>query len=51
MFSTVGTLYLIGAALLIIMIGGLILIVAKVLEMIAFFSLPEKLPTKPQNSK
>lgn len=50
MFSTVGTLYLIGAALLIVMIGALILIVAKVLEIIAFFSLPETLPTKSQTA-
>lgn len=45
-FATTALLYLIGAFTLIIFIGFLILIVAAVLEIVAFFSLPDKLPAK-----
>lgn len=45
-FGTTGLLFLIGAATVIIGIGFLILLVALVLMIIAFFSLPDKLPEK-----
>lgn len=45
LFRTTGTVYFIGAITLIIVIGGIILLVAKILEIISFFSLPDKLPT------
>ena len=45
-FSTTGLLFLIGAATLIIGVGFIILLVAMILEIIAFFSLPDKLPEK-----
>ena len=44
MFGTTGTVYFIGAILSIILIGLLILFIARILEIIAFFSLPDKLP-------
>lgn len=44
LFKTTGLVYLIGAATLIIVIGAFILIIAKILEIISFFSLPENLP-------
>lgn len=44
MFSTVGLLYLIGAAALIVFVGAFILIIALILQIIAFFSIPEELP-------
>ena len=44
LFHTTGLLYLIGAATLIIFIGAIIIFIAKILEIIAFFSLPEELP-------
>jgi len=43
-FNTTALLLLIGAATLIIVIGFLIILVGLVLEIIAFFSLPDKLP-------
>ena len=44
LFHTTGLLYLIGAATLIILIGVFIILIAKILEIIAYFSLPEELP-------
>ena len=44
LFKTTGLLYLIGAITLIVIIGALILLIAKIIEIIAFFSLPENLP-------
>jgi uncharacterized membrane protein len=44
-FKTTGTVYFIGAITLIIGIGIIILFVAKIIEIIAFFSIPEKIPT------
>jgi uncharacterized membrane protein len=41
MFSTTGLLYFLGAILLIILIGGIILLVAVILELIAWASLPD----------
>ena len=45
-FGTTGLLFLIGAFTLIILIGFLILIIAVILEIVAFFSLPDQLPAK-----
>ncbi len=52
MFKFTGTLYLIGAALLIIVIGGVVIFIAEILQVISFFSLPESPVTKkyPKNS-
>lgn len=44
MFSTIGLLYLVGAAALVVFVGALILIIALILQIIAFFSIPEELP-------
>ena len=44
MFGTTGTVYFIGRILTIILIGFLILFIAKILEIISYFSLPDKLP-------
>jgi uncharacterized membrane protein len=51
MFKTTGTVYFIGAITLIILIGVLILFVAKILEIVAYFSLPENLPVAPEIPK
>lgn len=47
LFRTTGTVYFIGAITLIIGIGILILLVARILEIISFFSLPDHLPKVP----
>ncbi|RLF44725.1 MAG: hypothetical protein DRN29_07935 [Thermoplasmata archaeon] len=44
LFRTTGLLYLIGAATLIILIGFLIIFIAGILEIVAYFSLPDNLP-------
>jgi len=44
LFETTGTLYLVGAVTAILIIGLLILFIARIIEIIAFFSLPDKLP-------
>jgi len=44
LFETTGTVYFIGAITSIIVIGLLILFVAKILEIIAYFSLPDEPP-------
>jgi uncharacterized membrane protein len=46
LFKTTGTVYFIGAITTIILVGFLILLIARIIEIIAFFSLPDKLPTK-----
>ena len=46
LFKTTGTVYLIGAFTTIILIGFLILLIARIIEIIAYFSLPDKLPTE-----
>ena len=43
-FRTTATIYLIGAVSAIILIGFLIIIVAKIIEIVAFFMIPDKLP-------
>jgi uncharacterized membrane protein len=48
LFKTTGLVNLIGAATLIILIGAFIIIIAKILEIVSYFSLPENLPQKPQ---
>ena len=47
LFKTTGLLYLIGAALTIIIVGLLVTLVAKILEAVSFFSLPETYPPVP----
>jgi uncharacterized membrane protein len=44
MFSTAGLVYLIGAALTIVVVGVVILLVALILNVVAFFSIPDQLP-------
>ncbi|PUA33867.1 MAG: hypothetical protein B7O98_00130 [Zestosphaera tikiterensis] len=44
MFSTVGLLYLIGAATLIIVVGIIVLLIAFILQIVAFFEIPDELP-------
>lgn len=51
LFKTTGLVYFIGAVSLIVVIGAFIIIVAKILEIIAYFSLPENLPTTPEQPK
>jgi len=48
MFHTTGLLYLIGAATAIILVGFIILFIAEILQIVAFFSLPEQMPMGPQ---
>jgi uncharacterized membrane protein len=45
-FRTTGLLYFIGAITLIIAVGIIIILIAKILEIIAYFHLPEKVPSK-----
>jgi uncharacterized membrane protein len=44
-FSTTGLVFLIGAALLIIGIGAIVLLIAEIMQIVAFFSLPDQPPT------
>ncbi|HID25326.1 MAG TPA: DUF996 domain-containing protein [Thermoplasmata archaeon] len=44
LFATTGLLFFIGAITLIILVGIFILLIATILEIVAFFSLPETLP-------
>ncbi|WP_168194725.1 DUF996 domain-containing protein [Thermococcus aciditolerans] len=43
MFHTVALLYIIGAILMLVLIGGLLIVIAAILEIIAFFSLPDEI--------
>lgn len=45
LFKTTGTVYFIGAITTIILIGFLILFIARIIEIIAYFKLPDELPT------
>lgn len=45
-FATTGLLFFIGAITAIILVGFLILLIASILEIVAFFSLPDQLPAK-----
>jgi uncharacterized membrane protein len=47
-FETAGNLFLVGAATLIILIGFIILFVAEILQLVAFFSIPDKVPAGPR---
>jgi uncharacterized membrane protein len=52
MFSTSALLYLIGAALIIVFgIGFILMFVAAILEIVAFFSIPDQLPQPMQKSQ
>ena len=46
MFRTTGLLFLIGAATLIVLVGFVILFIAAILQIIAFFSIPEQVPSQ-----
>ncbi|WP_456396819.1 DUF996 domain-containing protein [Thermococcus sp.] len=43
LFHTTALLYLVGAILMIVMIGMLLILIAAILEIVAFFSLPDEL--------
>lgn len=51
LFRTTGLVYFIGALTLIIIIGFLIILIAKIMEIIAFFSLPDTLPKADETPK
>ena len=46
-FRTAGTLYLVGAATTIVLVGFLLLFVAEILQAVAYFSIPDRLPAEP----
>ncbi len=46
MFGTVGRWYYYGALLLIVLVGFIIILIAEILQIVAFFSLPESPPTQ-----
>ena len=46
MFRTTGLLFLIGAATLIVLVGLVILFIAAILQIVAFFSIPEQVPSQ-----
>ena len=45
-FRTAAILYLIGAALIIVLVGFLVLFIAEILQAVAFFSIPDRPPTQ-----
>jgi uncharacterized membrane protein len=47
MFGTVATIYLIGAVTTIVIIGFVLLLIAEILQIVAFFSMPEQPPLPP----
>ncbi len=51
LFKTTGLVNFIGAATLIIVIGFFIIIVARILEIVSYFSLPENLPAPTEPPK
>ena len=51
LFRTTGTVYFIGAITTIVLIGFLILLIARIIEIIAYFSLPDELPTGVKKEK
>ena len=51
LFKTTGLVNFIGAVTLIIIIGAFIIIIARILEIVSFFSLPENLPQTPEPPK
>ena len=44
MFKTTGLIYLIGAVLMIILVGAFIIFIAEILMIVAFFSIPDTIP-------
>ncbi len=48
LFSTAALIYLIGAPMVIILVGLIILFIADIIKIIAFFSIPEAVPQPPQ---
>ena len=46
LFHTTGLLFLIGAATLIVFVGVVILFIAAILQIVAFFSIPEQVPSQ-----
>jgi uncharacterized membrane protein len=46
MFSTAATLYLVGAALTIVLVGFVLLFVAEIVQAVAYFSIPNQPPTQ-----
>lgn len=51
LFRTTGTVYFIGAITTIIIVGLLILLIARIIEIIAYFSLPDNLPEAKKDTK
>jgi len=51
LFRTTGMLYFIGAITLIIFVGFIIILIAKILEIVSFFSLPEEIPKEAEAVK
>lgn len=49
LFKTTGTIYLIGAVSAVILIGFLIIIIAKIIEIIAYFTIPDALPSSKES--
>jgi len=47
-FHTVALLYVAGAILALILIGGLLILIAAILEIVAYFSLPDELEITPR---
>jgi uncharacterized membrane protein len=47
LFKTTGLVYFIGALTLIVIIGIFIILIAQILEIVSFFTLPENLPSAP----
>jgi uncharacterized membrane protein len=46
MFKTAATLYLVGAALTIVLVGFLLLFIGQIVQAVAYFSIPEQLPAQ-----
>jgi uncharacterized membrane protein len=51
LFKTTGTVYFIGAITTIVLIGFLILLIARIIEIIAYFSLPDELSAGDKKEK
>jgi uncharacterized membrane protein len=51
LFKTAGTVYFVGALTLIILVGFLIIFIAKIIEIIAYFSLPDSTSKSPSNQQ
>ncbi len=51
LFRTTGTVYFIGAITTIIVVGLIIIFIARIIEIIAYFSLPDNLPEAKKDTK